>query len=110
MRHLAADGAITSTLVTAAVTLLVGLFGGGTVVALMRVNVDKDKIVIDAAQGAVVVQTSVITALQAEVARLRAEGVELRAEVARLRAEGAATATRVTRVERATDDGEGKQP
>lgn len=105
----AADSAINSTLVTAVVSIVVGLFGGGTLVALLRVNVDKGKVVIDAAQGAVVVQTGVIDSLQDDLARLRAErdGMreemrELRAEVARLRAEGTDTAHRVARVEDVT--------
>lgn len=132
---LAAASPAARTAVTAIVT---GLLSGGlvtAVVALFRVNADRGKVVIETAQGAVIVQTGVMAELRAElnrlkdelvelradrdaeVDRLRAEVVELRAgrdaevaqlraEVARLRAEGAVTATRVTRVEQATDDGE----
>lgn len=128
---LAAASPAARTAVTAIVT---GLLSGGlvtAVVALFRVNADRGKVVIETAQGAVIVQTGVMDELRkelhrlqeavsernAEVDRLRAEVVELRsgrdaelaqlrAEVARLRAEGAVTATRVSRVEQATDDGE----
>lgn len=106
-----ADAAsIAGTLVTAVVTLLVGLFGGGTIVALLRVQADRGKVVIEAAQGAVIVQTGVIEALQEELNRIRAERdadrieiLGLRAEVLRLQAQGADTATRVSKVEQATD-------
>lgn len=100
----AASSPITGTLVTAAVTLLVGLFGGGTLVALFRVNADRGKVVIEAAQGAVIVQTGVIEALQEELNRLKEERVtdrkeitRLLAEVGRLRAEVAARPSRADR-------------
>jgi hypothetical protein len=86
-RHLAAalaDPAITSGLVSAVVALLVGVFGGGTIVALLRVNADKGKVVIEAAQGAVIVQTSVIDDLQAELQRVKGELAALRVENADL--------------------------
>lgn len=54
--------------------VLVAVLGGGFVtglVALLRFRVDKDAVIITAAQGAVVVQTSVIDALQEELARAR---------------------------------------
>lgn len=81
-----ADSPITGAAVTTVVALIVGLFGGGTVVALLRIDVDKGKVVIEAAQGAVIVQSSVIDDLQAELARVQAEMATLRAENAQLRA------------------------
>lgn len=128
----AAEAAVNSTLVTAVITGLLGSGFGATVVALFRVNADRGKIVIETAQGAVIVQTGVMAELRAELNRLKeelvalraerdtevdrlrgevvalreardAEVAQLRAEVARLRAEGAVTATRVSRVEQAGD-------
>lgn len=55
----------------AVITGLFGIFGGGTVVALLRINVDKHKIVVEAAQGAVIVQTGVIDNLNNELTRVR---------------------------------------
>ncbi len=112
----AADTPITGTLVTAGAAVLVGLFSGGTLVALFRVSADRGKVVIEAAQGAVIVQTGVIEALQDELNRLKAERAtdraeigRLQGEVGRLRAESAAVAGRVARVEQA-GDGNGGQP
>ena len=54
--------------------ILVAILGGGFVtglVALLRFRVDKDAIVVTAAQGAVVVQSGVIDALQEELQRAR---------------------------------------
>lgn len=135
MTGLAAATAVTSPWFTGLAALILGLGGGGGIAAFVKMKPERGRIVIDAAQGAVVVQSGVMTDLRAEldrlkreidelredrdaeVARLRAEAAELRAgrdaevaqlraEVARLRAENALTATRVTRVEQATDDGE----
>ena len=56
--------------------ILVAILGGGFVtglVALLRFRVDKDAVVVSAAQGAVVVQSGVIDALQDELARARAD-------------------------------------
>jgi uncharacterized small protein (DUF1192 family) len=131
---LAAGAAVTSAWFTSVVSLIIGAGGAGGIAALVKVKPERGRIVIDAAQGAVVVQSGVMADLRAEldrlraeleesradrdaeVARLRAEVLELRsgrdaevaqlrAEVARLRAETAVTATRVTRVEQAADDG-----
>lgn len=125
---------ITSPWVTLVVTVIAGACSGGGIVAAFRVKADRGKVVIETAQGAVIVQTGVmeelrkeltrlqseiaelrderdaeVTRLRAEVAALRAgrdaEVAELRAEVARLRTEGAVTATRVTKVEQAGDPG-----
>jgi len=83
---LAAGSAINGPAVTAVVTLLVGLFGGGTGVALARVRVDKNEVVVRASQGAVIVQSTVIDDLQDELARVRADNAQIRADNAQLRA------------------------
>lgn len=119
----AVETGITSPAVTAVIAVIVAVFGGGGLAMLLRLGADKGKIVIEAAQGAVVVQTGVIDALQEELNRLKAEVdrlrterdaearrrheqdtelAALRAEVARLRVEGTATAHRVARVEDVT--------
>ena len=56
--------------------ILVAILGGGFVtglVALLRFRVDKDAVVVTAAQGAVVVQSGVIDALQEELQRARTD-------------------------------------
>ncbi len=112
MTWLAAD-ALSSPVLVAAVSAMVGggFFGG--LVALLRVRVDRDRIVVDAAQGAVVVQSSVIKDLQEEGARRQEENVRLRlrieeadrrdaervAQIRQLRAELVALRARVEAVE-----------
>ena len=58
-------------------TLVVAAIGSGGVgagiVALIKVKPERDKLVIDAAQGAVVVQSGVIENLQREIKRLADE-------------------------------------
>lgn len=61
--------------------LLVVVMGGGFltgVVALLKFKPEKDAVVVSAAQGAVVVQSGVIDALQEELARARSERDEAR--------------------------------
>ncbi len=82
---LAAEPTVTGSIVTGAVALIVGVFGGGSLVALLRVNADRGKVVIEAAQGAVIVQTSVIEDLQAELIRVKQEMQILRDENTQLR-------------------------
>lgn len=105
---------ITSTLVTSVVALLIGVFGGGTLAALLRVKADRGKVVIEAAQGAVIVQTSVIDDLQAELQRVKGEMASMRAdraaereqweaEMAGLRRENAVLRQRMVAVEQAGD-------
>jgi anaerobic glycerol-3-phosphate dehydrogenase len=77
--------------------ILVAILGGGFVtglVALLRFRVDKDAVVVSAAQGAVVVQSGVIDALQDELARARSDrdqerdrAIALEAKVEELRNE-----------------------
>lgn len=64
--------------------ILVAVLGGGFVtglVALLRFRVDKDAVVVSAAQGAVVVQSGVIDALQEELARARKDRDDERTRV-----------------------------
>lgn len=88
-----AQSPVTSTVVSGVVALIVGLGGGGTIVALLRVSADKGKVVIEAAQGAVIVQSSVIDELLAELKRMSVKVADLERENDDLRA-------RVGRVER----------
>lgn len=70
--------------------ILVAVLGGGFVtglVALLRFRVDKDAVVVSAAQGAVVVQSGVIDALQEELARARKDRDDERARVVALETE-----------------------
>lgn len=64
--------------------ILIAVLGGGFVtglVALLRFRVDKDAVVVSAAQGAVVVQSGVIDALQEELARARKDRDDERTRV-----------------------------
>ena len=133
----AAPPVVTSTWFTALVALIVGAGGTGGVAAFLKIRPERGRIVIDAAQGAVIVQSGVLADLRAELDRVRGQVEQLRADrdveigrlraeheaemaaqreryeatVARLRAEIGAVSTRVTRVEDATgtDPGTGWQ-
>ena len=70
--------------------ILVALLGGGFVaglVALLRFRVDKDAVIVTAAQGAVIVQSGVIDALQEELQRARADRNEAQQKTAALEQE-----------------------
>jgi cell division protein FtsL len=62
----------------AVITALSGLFVGGGLAALFRINADRNKVVVDASQGAVIVQTGVIVSLQGELLRVQKELHNLR--------------------------------
>ncbi len=79
---LLAGSAIQSPVVIAIITGIFGVFGGGALAALFRVNVDRHKIVIQAAQGAVIVQSGVIEDLDNELHRVRDELREVRGQAA----------------------------
>lgn len=99
--------------VTAIAALLVGAGGATGIAALFRMGADRGKVVIEAAQGAVIVQTSVIDDLQSELTRVKIDNaqlrdratdseqkvVQLRAELNALRPELDALRRRVTAVE-----------
>lgn len=90
---------VTGPLVSASVSLIVGVFGGGSLVALMRVSADRGKVVIEAAQGAVIVQSSVIDGLRDELDRLKADFERQRTELTSLRRENAVQAKRLAALE-----------
>lgn len=60
------------------VGIIVAAFGGGGVAALFKLRGESAKIVVDAASGAVVVQSGVIDELREEIAELRREIAELK--------------------------------
>jgi hypothetical protein len=68
--------------VVVVVTAIGAVFGGGGVVALLKVRPEGAKIVVEAAEGAVIVQTGVIKALRDDLTRAYALIEELRKEVA----------------------------
>lgn len=103
MTGLAAASAVTSPWFTALAALIVGVGGGGGIAALIKLRPERGRIVIDAAQGAVVVQATVIDDLQEELGRVKAElAAERRArrtERAEYQRELAALRARVDAVE-----------
>lgn len=90
------------------VGVIVALLGGGGLATLLKTGSEGSKIVVDAAQGAVVVQAGVMNTLNAhlaeaqrEIAEMRLENAALRASQDRLERENAALARRVAELERA---------
>lgn len=70
---------------------IAAILGGGGVTALLRSRPERARIIVDAAEGAVVVQTGVLANLReelraahAEIAELRGENEQLRGRVRRL--------------------------
>jgi len=63
------------------VGLIVAVLGGGGLVALFRARPEGSKILVDAAQGAVIVQSGVIDSLRADLNAARAEIRELRSHM-----------------------------
>lgn len=88
-------------------SVVVVLLGGGFItglVALLKFKPEKDAIVVSAAQGAVVVQSGVIDALQEELDRARADLSALREDFDAMRRELNSTRTELNDV-RAERDG-----
>lgn len=80
--------ALDSPLVVGAVTTILGLFGGGTIVSLFKLPGERNQVVIAAAQGAVVIQSGLLVELRNELDRalekidaLEGENIQLRARV-----------------------------
>lgn len=69
------------------VTGILGIFGGGTLVALFKLPADKNRVVIETAQGAVILQGGVLDSLHAEIARLNLRMGEMEKEIHQLRTE-----------------------
>lgn len=63
------------------IAVIVGIFGGGGIAALLKARPEGSKILVDAAQGAVVIQSSVLESLQAHIVRQDAEIAELRTHI-----------------------------
>lgn len=79
--------------------VLVAVLGGGFLtglVALLRYRTDKDSVIVTSAQGAVVIQSGVITALKDELERVRTERNE---DVAKCAAENTAQTEKIKRLE-----------
>jgi len=66
------------------IAFIVAIFGGGGIAALIKSRSEGSKIVVEAAQGAVVVQSSVIDSLREDLNAARAEINELRSHMTEL--------------------------
>lgn len=64
-----------------AVAAIAGLFGGGGVVAMMKVGKEGSRIIVSAAEGAVVVQVKVIETLQSDLRAARTEIATMRTDL-----------------------------
>lgn len=73
----AAAGAPAPSWLPAVIGLIIALGGGGGLAALLRSRADGSRIVVDAAQGAVIVQSGVIGDLRGQIAELRAQLAEI---------------------------------
>ncbi len=63
------------------ITAIAGIFGGGTLIALLKIRPESARISVDAAQGAVVVQSTVIASLREELTDLRQMVQELQLQM-----------------------------
>lgn len=66
------------------IAAIMALFGGGGIAALIKTRSEAPKILVDAAQGAVVVQSGVIESLRDDLKAARAEITELRTHMTEL--------------------------
>lgn len=83
------------TSVEVVIAIMVALFGGGGLTAFFRLGGEKTKIIVEAAQGAVVVQSAVLDDVLERLDR-----AEKRAGAAEVRADDAERALRAMRIER----------
>ncbi|HEY2455583.1 MAG TPA: hypothetical protein VGI71_23810 [Scandinavium sp.] len=84
------------------VGVIIAIFGGGGLAALIRARPEGSKIVVDAAQGAVIVQSGVITDLRHQLRDAQDQIDELRghiSEMSLLRVENDRLRSRVTDLE-----------
>ena len=82
--------------------ILIALFGGGGVAALIKVRQGGPNVIVSAAQGAVIVQAGVIDDLQEQLGDAREQLKELRthiSELSELRAENRRLRARVSGLE-----------
>lgn len=85
---LAADKVVTffaDNWLSVVIAAIVAVFGSGGVVALIRSRGEGSKILVDAAAGAVVVQSGVIDSLQEEITRLQSQVNDQQGEISELR-------------------------
>jgi TolA-binding protein len=80
----AGPGGAAGNLLPYLVGVIVALGGGGGVAALLRSRPEGSKILVDAAQGAVIVQSSVIEQLRSELDTAQRQISELRADMTEL--------------------------
>jgi outer membrane murein-binding lipoprotein Lpp len=64
--------------------LILAVLGGGGIAALIRAKPETNKLIIDAAQGAVLIQTGVLDEMKAQNAELKTQITELKAQVQEL--------------------------
>jgi peptidoglycan hydrolase CwlO-like protein len=67
------------------VALVIGVFGGGGIATILKAKPETTKILVDAAQGAVVVQSGVIDSLQENLTKQHEELEKAQAEILELR-------------------------
>lgn len=89
-----------------AVAAFVALFGGGGLVALLKLRSDSSLTIVSAAQGAVVIQTSVIDELQEGQAALRAQMVEVQQRALAAEERAVVAEAKVVNAERRADNAE----
>lgn len=66
------------------IAVIIGVFSAGGIVAFMKLKSENTKILVDAAQGAVVVQSGVIETLRSDLQSAHAEINELRSHITEL--------------------------
>lgn len=69
------------------IAAIVGIFGGGGIAALLKARPEGSKILVDAAQGAVIVQSSVMNDLREEIARLVSQNEKHQSQIEKQEAE-----------------------
>lgn len=91
-----------TTIISTVVSVILGLFGGGSLVALLRAPQERQQIVVQSAQGVLLMQSGVLTELRAEVSELKRELREVKDENEHLQVENDRLKARVAVLEQAT--------